>query len=393
MALQWRAAMSAMGRRPVVLAALAGLALAAIIFLLTYGLSGSDGTDRAQPPRTPPAPEVGILVVQPAEIPFPQEYAGRVSGFRDVEIRPLVGGLLLKREFEEGATVKQGQVLFRIDPATYEVALQRGEAQLLQGEATLREAEENLKRAEELVRRGAGTEQRRDEARSQRDQALAAVKLAQAEIASAKLNLGYTVVTAPVSGVTALQSPPVGTLIQAQTTLLTTITQLDPAYVVFSFTDEEGLAFRELNEKRAKPITESDLTVDLQIGNARAYPREGKLDTAAQRVDAQTGTIQARAVFPNPDGVLLPGQFVRVRIRGITLPDAIVVPSQSVSQGPQGPFVYLVGANGVAEERPVRLGPELPNGWVIRGGLKGGERVVVDGVIRVRQGAAVRVRP
>src|SRR5262249_32983195 len=154
-----------------------------------------------------------------------------------------------------------------------------------------------------------------------RDQARAAVQLAEAEIRTARLNLDYTTVVAPVSGVTALQSPPVGTLIQAQQTLLTTITQLDPAYVSFSFTDTEAQDFRELNQRRAKPITAEDLTVELRYGNGTAYPQIGKIDTAAQRVDMQTGTIEARAVFPNPDGVLLPGQFVRIVVRGVTLPD------------------------------------------------------------------------
>jgi membrane fusion protein, multidrug efflux system len=216
------------------------------------------------------------------------------------------------------------------------------------------------------------------------------VHLAEAEINGAKLNLSYTTINAPVAGVTALQSPSVGTLVLAQQTLLTTLTPLDPAYVSFSFTDEEGQAFREMNSRRAQPITGKDLTIDLQFGGGNRYPLPGKLDNAAQRVDPQTGTIQARAVFPNPDGSLLPGQFVRVRVSGITLPNAIVVPQRAVSQGPQGPFVYAVGPGNVAEVRPIRLGPELAEGWVVQEGLKGGERVVVDGVVRVRAGSPVR---
>jgi membrane fusion protein (multidrug efflux system) len=213
------------------------------------------------------------------------------------------------------------------------------------------------------------------------------------EIESAKLNLGYTVINAPVSGVTALQSPSIGTLILPQQTLLTTITPLDPAYVSFSFTDEEGRAFRAMNERRQKPITGEDLTVDLQFGGGSVYSQPGKIDTAAQRVDPQTGTIQARVIFPNPDGALLPGQFVRVRIRGVTLPDAIVIPKQAVSQGPQGPWVYVVGENNTAEVRPIRLGQELAAGWVVQDGLKNGERIIVDGVIRARPGAPVRPAP
>lgn len=367
-----------------------GLALAVGAYLLIWGWPRT-----SPPPRTavPPPPEVGIVTVQPAEVPLPVAYAGRVVGFRDVEVRALVGGILLKRGFEEGARVTQGQLLFQIDPAPYEVALSRSEAQLAQAQATLRQAEDNFERIEELFRRDVSTEKQREEALAARDQARASVQLAEAEIASARLNLGYTDVNAPIAGVTSLQSQSIGTLIQAQQTLLTTITPLDPAYVSFSFTDEEGQAFRELNARRSQPIASKDLTVDLQYGSGSVYPHTGKIDTAAQRVDPQTGTIQARAIFPNPDGNLLPGQFVRVRIRGVTLPDAIVVPKEAVSQGPQGPSVYVVGQNNIAEVRPIRLGPEVAAGAVVHEGLKGGERVIVDGVIRVRPGAPVKPVP
>jgi membrane fusion protein (multidrug efflux system) len=270
------------------------------------------------------------------------------------------------------------------------VALSRAEAQLQQAQATLRQSEDNFARVQELSRRGVATEKQREDALASRDQARASVQAAEAEIATAKLNLGYTDVRAPVAGLTSLQTPSIGTLIQAQQTLLTTITPQDPAYVTFSFTDEEGQAFRDLNERRAKPITEKDLSIELQFSTGRLYPHRGRIDTSAPRVDPQTGTIQARAVFPNPDGLLLPGQFVRLRIHGITLLGAILVRKEAVSQGPQGPFVYVVGANDVAEVRPVRLGQEIGLDWVISDGLKAGDQVIVDGVIRVRPGAPVR---
>nr|WP_246717652.1 efflux RND transporter periplasmic adaptor subunit [Microvirga flocculans] len=343
-------------------------------------------------PAQPP-PQVGIIVVQPAEVPLPVEYAGRVAGYRDIEVRPRVGGLLLKRDYEEGARVEQDQLLFQIDPEPYEVALNRAEAQQQQAQAALKQAEENFARIEPLARRGVSTEAQLQDAISQRDQGRAGVQAAEAEVRNAKLNLSYTRVTAPAGGITSLVSPPEGALIQAQQTLLTTISQIDPAYVNFSFSDEEGQAFRELNEKRAKPISEKELGVELHFGRQTVYPQLGKIDTAAQRVDPQTGTIQARAIFPNPDGVLLPGQFVRVRLLGVTYPNAIVVPQQAVSQGPQGPSVYVLGANDIAQIRPIRLGVEIPTGWIVREGLKGGDRVIVDGVIRVRPGQAVRPVP
>jgi membrane fusion protein, multidrug efflux system len=378
--------------RRILLIAVIGLALAAGLYFFVLRSGEPTAPQIASGPAQPP-PEVGIVVAQPAEVPYPVVYAGRVAGFRDVEVRPRVGGLLLKREFEEGARVTQGQVLFRIDPATYQVALDRAQAQLQQAQATLRQAEENFNRTEELFRRGVSTDVLLDEARAQRDQARAGVSLAQAEVEGARLNLDYTTVAAPAAGVTALQSPSIGTLILAQQTLLTIISQLDPAYVNFSFTAEQGRAFRALNERREKPISEKDLTVELLYAEEAAYPKPGRIDTAAQRVDPQTGTVEARAIFPNPDGVLLPGQFVRVRILGITLPNAIVIPRPAVSQGPQGPSVYLLGENDVAQVRPIRLGPEVEAGWVVQEGLSGGERVVADGLIRVRPGQPVRPAP
>ena len=255
--------------------ALAGVAALAVGAFLLIGWPGAP-----KPPRaavTPPPPEVGVIVTQAAETPLPFEYAGRVAGFRNVEVRPRVGGLLLMREYVEGAKVREGDVLFRIDPATYEVALSRAEAQRQQAQATLRQAEENFKRIEQLSSKAIATERQLDDAVAQRDQARASVQLAEAEIRNARLNLDYTTVAAPASGVTALQSPPVGTLIQAQQTLLTTITRLDPAYVMFSFTDTEAQDFRELNERRAKPIVAEDLTVELHYSNGAIYPDTGKI--------------------------------------------------------------------------------------------------------------------
>jgi membrane fusion protein, multidrug efflux system len=381
-----------LSKRLVVLLLVAAVLVAGAYFFIFRQGGGPAPAQNAAPANRPP-PEVGVVVAQPAEVPLPVEYAGRVVGFRDVEVRPRVSGVLLKREFEEGGRVTQNQVLFRIDPAPFEVALSRAEAQLQQAQAALRQAEQNFARMQELASRQVAAERQLEDATAQRDQARASIQLAEAEIRSAKLNLDYSVVNSPAAGVTSLQSPTVGTLVQAQQTLLTTITQLDPAYVNFSFTEEEGQEFRKLNEKRAKPLTAQDLVIDLQVGLESTYRHPGKIDAAGQRVDPQTGTIQVRAIFPNPDGVLLPGQFVRVRIRGVTLPDAIVVPEPAVSQGPRGPSVYVVGENNTAEVRPVRLGPEVAAGWVIEDGLKGGERVIVDGVIRVRPGAPVRPVP
>jgi membrane fusion protein (multidrug efflux system) len=171
------------------------------------------------------------------------------------------------------------------------------------------------------------------------------------------------------------------------------ITQLDPAYVNFSFTTAEYRAFRELNQQRKQPIKSEDLTVELQYGDGSVYPLKGRIDIAEQQVDLQTGTIEARAIFPNPDGAILPGQFVRAAVQGVTLPDVIVIPERAISQGPQGPFVFVIEPSDTAQARLVRLGQEVATGFVVRDGLLPGDRVVVDGVIRVRPGAPVNAVP
>jgi membrane fusion protein (multidrug efflux system) len=341
----------------------------------------------------PPAPEVGVVEAKPQEIPLPLVYAGRIVGLRDVEVRAQVGGILQKREFSDGGRVEQGAVLFRIDPRSYQATLDQAKAQLAQAQATLQQTSDNYTRIEELMRRQVATEKQLEDARAARAQAQASVQQAQAQIRAAELNLEYTVVRAPVAGTTSLQSPPEGATVVAQQTLLTTITPHDPAYVTFSVTDEEMRTLTALNRALANPLKIEEFQVDLRFSDGTTYAQTGHLDVSGRIVDPNTGTIAVRAVFANPANDLLPGQFVRVGVKGIALQNAIAVPKRAVSQGPQGPFVYVVAANDTAEVRPVRLGQEIGDIWVIREGLKAGDRVVVDGVIRVRPGAAVRPTP
>ncbi|WP_422002752.1 efflux RND transporter periplasmic adaptor subunit [Reyranella sp.] len=344
-------------------------------------------------PPVPPPPEVAVVALKEADVPLPLQFAARVAGFRVVEIRSQVSGLLLKREFDEGAVVDVGQVLFRIDPRTYEAALARATAQAAQAKAALVQAEENYKRQEGLAAQKVATQKSLEDAIAGRDQARAAVQSTQADVDVARLNLEFTTIRAPVKGPTSLVSPPEGTLIQAQQTLLTTITQLDPAYVNFTFTDSELRSLQEIGRTNEQLFDPQHVKVELQFGDGAVYPHLGTVDTRSRTVDPRTGTILTRAVFPNRDGELLPGQFVRVKMTGIVLPHAIVVPKAAISQGPLGAFVYLVEPDNVARVRQVRLFRELDDGWVVRKGLQPGDRIVVDGVIRVRPGQPVRPVP
>ncbi|MDQ8728393.1 efflux RND transporter periplasmic adaptor subunit [Bradyrhizobium sp. LHD-71] len=343
----------------------------------------------------PPPPDVTVLDIKRADVPLAPAYAGRVAGFRAVEIRSLVSGTIMRREYAEGARVKQGDVLFRIDPRPYQAAYDRSVALLAQAKATVFQTEENFNRIQDLATKQVATPKQLDDARAARDQARASVQQAEADIETAKLNLEFTVVKAPVSGPTALLSPPEGSIAQAQQTVLTTITQLDPAYVNFSTTEQELRSFRILNEGlERRPLREDEITVSIQFGDGTTYPQTGKVIMSSQNVDLRTGTVQIRSVFPNEDGVLLPGQFVRLVLKGIILPKAIVIPQQSVSQGPQGTFVYTVNSSGAAEVRPVKLDREIdPTSWVVREGLNEGDKVIIDGIMRVRPGAPVKTSP
>lgn len=346
-----------------------------------------------QKASAPPPPDVGVIEVKRADVPLSLAYAGRVAGFRTVEVRAQVSGVILKREYAEGARVKQGETLFRIDPRPYQAVFDRANAQLAQAKATAVQAEENFNRIQELANKQVATPKQLDDARAARDQSRAAIQSVEADIENARLNLEFTVVKAPVSGPTALLSPPEGSLAQAQQTVLTTITQLDPAYVNYSITDRELREFHALNEGSGRPLGDDDITVTLQFGDGTSYPKPGKIIMSSQSVDLRTGTIQIRSVFPNEDGVLLPGQFVRLIVKGITLPKAIVIPQQAVSQGPQGPFVFVVNSSSAAEVRPVRLDREVGTGWVVPEGLNEGDKVIADGVMRVRPGAPVKASP
>lgn len=361
--------------------------------LSMVGILGARGAQPPQQPPAPPPPDVTVLEIKRADVPLTLTYPARIAGFRSVEIRSMVSGTIMKRDYEEGARVKQGDTLFRIDPRPYQATYDRATAQLANAKATTLQAEENFNRIQELSNKQVATPKQLDDARAARDQARAAVQTAEADIETAKLNLEFTIVKAPVSGPTALLSPPEGSIAQAQQTVLTTITQLDPAYVNFSTTENELREFRIINDSLERPLREDDITATIRFGDGATYPQSGRIIMSSQNVDLRTGTVQIRSVFPNAEGALLPGQFVRLIIKGITLPKAILIPQQAVSQGPQGTFVYVVNANSAAEIRAVKLDREVNSNWVVREGLNDGDRIIVDGVMRVRPNAPVKASP
>lgn len=366
---------------------------AALATLAAIGLSGCDNTTAAAPPAPPP-PSVSVSVVKPEAVPLRYQYAGRIAAFREVEIRARVQGILQEKTFTEGATVKAGDVLFRIDPATYEAQLARAQAQLQEAKAQVERTRRDSERASTLFQRNVGTEKARDDAHSAHALALASVAGAEAQLRTAEINLGYTTITAPIGGITSLRVMPEGSLVGtgADNSLLTHITQLDPVYVNFSFTNSEAVEIRQLIDSgEAKISANGKLQVAISFGDGRTYPQKGVIDFTDSNLDLKTGTLRSRAVVTNPDKQLRPGEFVRVSVEGVTRLNAIVVPQVAVMQGAQGQYVYTLDAENKASVRPVTIGREVDKGWIVEKGLKEGDRIVTEGIIKVRPGQAVTV--
>lgn len=343
--------------------------------------------------QTPPPPPVTVMDVKPATVPLTYQYAARIAAFRQVEVRARVGGILLKRNFVEGSEVKAGDVLFLIDPATYAAALAQAEAQLKQAQAQLSQAQREEKRNISLFGQNASSEKTRDDAISARELAEAAVAAAQAQVQTAQLNLDYTQVTAPIGGITSLEQVSEGSLIgtSGDAGLLTSITQLDPVYVNFSFSDSEAAEVRRLLDMKKAKGEEPKLGVKISFGDGSTYDREGLVDFTSSTIDLETGTLQARAVVDNPTRRLLPGQFVRATVTGVSVDNAITIPEVSLMQSPQGQFVYTVDDKGNARANPVTLGQKVGDDWIVLSGLKEGDKLITEGVIKVRPGAPVQV--
>jgi membrane fusion protein (multidrug efflux system) len=371
------------------LCALSRAALAAIV--LGALVSGCN-KPAAQPAAQMPPPEVNAVTVQPRDVPVTFEYVGQTAGVREVEVRPRVSGILEHWNYREGAPVRAGDSLFTIDPAPFKAAVARAEAQLASAEARRAQAQRTVERLKPLWEAKATSQKNYDDAVSAEQIAQADGKAAAAALAEARLDLGYTRVVAPISGISsrALQSE--GTLVQAQQTLLTSISQVDPIHVIFSISESEHLKLsKEVAEGRLVQPKDGRFDVTVKLADGSVYNATGKLDFSDVRVNPQTGTSEARAVLPNPSQKLRPGQFVRVMLKGAVYPRALAVPQRAVLEGPKGKLVMTVNAQNIVEPRPVEVGDWSGEDWVITSGLQPGERVIVDGIMRIRPGAPVTV--
>lgn len=369
-------------RRAALLAA-AGVALAC----------GKSGT-RAPPAQGPV--EVGVVALAPRAVALTRELPGRVAPYRVAEVRARVNGIVLKRLFVEGSDVKAAQRLFEIDPAPYRAALASAKAQLARAEANLASARLQAQRYSELVEAHAVSKQEYDNAMSSQKAYEADAAAGRAAVETAAINLGYTRVTSPVSGRIGRSAVTEGAYVQAsQATLLATVQQLDPAYVDVTQSSAELLRLKREVERGALERTGKEgVKVSLVLEDGGAYELPGQLQFSDVTVDPSTGSVVLRALFPNPKGILLPGMFVRARLEEAVNPQALLVPQQAVSRDQKGgATVLVVGAGGKAELRRIDVGEAFENSWLVTSGLQPGDQVIVEGLQKVRPGAAVKPVP
>jgi RND family efflux transporter, MFP subunit len=369
-----------------------GSAAPAAILLISAAVSGC--SSQAQPAAAEPLPpEVGVVTVHRAQVPVTTELPGRTSAFLVAQVRARVDGIVQQREFEEGSDIKANQRLYQIDPAPYQAALQSAQAQLARARATLESTTAQAERDKLLVANNAISKQNYVNDVAARDQAAADVQAGLASVRSATINLGYTDIVSPITGRVGPSLVTQGAFVQASAaTPMANVQQIDPIYVDLNETSVEGLQLRQQVASGRIHLNGPDQTrVRLVLEDGSTYAREGLLQFTDISVNEGTGSVTVRAIFPNPDHVLLPGMFVRAVIDEGTDDHAMLVPEEGVTHDRNGQAtVLIVGKDNKVSQKTVNASRTLGDSWVVEGGLEDGDRVVVTGVQRVKAGMPVR---
>ncbi len=365
------------------------------LLLLILAAAAAAGCGQPQAPGGMngfPPPEVTTIQVQPASFPVTFEYVGQTAGSKEAEVRARVTGIVEKRLYQEGAAVRAGQPLFLLDARPFEAQLASAEAELLRAQAQKTQADREAARLKPLAERKAIGQKEADDAASAAEFAAASIKAAQAKLTEARLNLAYTRVVAPINGLSSRAQQSEGSLANANTTLLTTVSQVDPIWVLFNVSDNEQLRLNKaIADGRLTLPRNQAFEVSVKLSDGSTFPRSGRINFADTRVNPQTGTYEMRAEIANADLALKPGQFVRVALKGAQRQGALAVPQVAVLEGPQGKFVYIAGKDqdgkDIAVPRPVSVGDwsqsDGTNVWLIESGLAAGDRVIIDGLARI----------
>jgi len=364
------------------------------LFIFTLLCSISVSCNREEKKNTTASPiEVTDFVVEPKNIPAMYDYIGFAKSSHPVEIRAKVEGYLEKIAYVEGQQVKEGALLFQLDPKQFEAKVEEAKGEVLRQEALLENAKLTVNRLKPLYEQKAASKKDLDNAIANQLAAAAALQSAKASLLEADINLGYTTITSPITGATDKARFREGALINpAENTLLTTVSVLDPIWVYFSVSDSDILKVKkQLAEQNVTVPKDAKLDVQVLMSDGSAYQFMGKVDYSSPTYDQSTGTLQVRAVFPNPHSDLLPGQFVRVKVFGIEHPKALYVPRRALLQKKDGMFVYLINPNGKAIAQDVSTGDWYGEYQIITQGLKIGDHIVVDGINKIVPGSTVKV--
>jgi len=344
---------------------------------------------KSAPPQLPP-PEVQVADVIQKDVPIYSEWVGTLDGFVNAEIRPKIEGYLQKQLYRDGAFVHQGDVLFEIDPRQYQAALDQSTGVMSRAEATLAKTKKDVERYTPLVAQKAVSQEELDNALAAEMESSAALDSAKANVQKDRLDLTWTRVVSPIAGVVGIAKSQVGDLVNPQT-VMTTVSQVDPIKVVFSISEKEYM--RYANQINQPPDIKREGPLELVLDDGSLYPHTGNVITVDRQVDVQTGTMTVKGAFPNPGNILRPGQYAKVRAALVTEQGALLVPQRAVSELQGSYQVGVVGPDGKAEIRVVQPGPRVGSLWVITKGLNPGEKVIVEGLFRVRPGMVVNAKP
>ena len=354
------------------------------------------GCGREQKPAlpAPAAVEVGIVTVEAKDVPVIADYIAQTQSSQSVNIQARVSGFLDKRTYTEGSVVKAGQVLFQMDKKPFQAQVDAAKAALSRNQAAMSVAKANLDRTKPLAEQEALSQKDLDDAQGQYEQTAAAVEQSKAQLNEAELNLSYTTIRSPVAGVSSYAAVAEGTYVNPQNAQLTTVSVLSPMWINFSVSENELERVRDRVRQGALRLPAGDkLEVAIELVDGTRFPYTGTITFTDPSYNAQTGTFLIRASVDNPEGTLHPNQYVRAKLLGAMHPNAILVPQRAVQQGAKGHFVWVVDATNHAEQRPVVVGDWYADSWFVLQGLRVGERVVVDGGLRLRPGAAVQTKP
>lgn len=366
----------------------------ALVALLVAGVllqaCGGEETQKAQAGKKPPQ-SVGVIVIHPQTVMMSERLPGRVVAFRNADVRPQVDGVVEKRLFEEGAPVEAGQHLYQIEAKSYRAALKAAQAELARAQATYALNQKKLKRYEKLVQTQTASRQAYDDIVAATEESKATVAVARAQVEVAAVNVAYTKVDAPIAGLIGRSQVSEGALVTAsQSTAMTTITQLDPIYVDLTQSSSKLVAARQKIASGAwKGV--ADAPVELLLdGAGQAYPHKGRLKLSEVVVDKGTDSVTLRVEFPNPDKILLPGMFVRAEVSQGRVEDGFLVPQRAVQRAPNGDaFVWIVKDDNTVGRRSLTLSGTVGSDWLVQAGVKDGDKVIVEGLLKVRAGAAV----